>query len=44
MPLRAIARTFLPLTPRPEAVAALASVLVGTALLVIKFVAYFKTG
>ena len=39
-----IARTFLPLTPRPEAVAALASVLVGTALLVIKFVAYFKTG
>jgi cation diffusion facilitator family transporter len=44
MPLRLIARKFLPLTPRPEAVAALASVLIGVTLLVIKFVAYYKTG
>ena len=44
MPLRLIARKFLPMTPRPEAVAALASVLIGVTLLVIKFVAYYKTG
>jgi len=42
--LRAIARRFLPFTPVPEAVAGLASVGVGVALLVIKFVAYYKTG
>jgi len=39
--LRAIARRFLPFTPVPEAVAGLASVGVGVALLVIKFVAYY---
>jgi cation diffusion facilitator family transporter len=44
MPLRVIARKFLPMTPGPEAVAALASVVVGVTLLVIKFVAYFRTG
>ena len=44
MPLRAIARKFLPFTPGPEAVAALVSVVVGVTLLVIKFVAYFRTG
>jgi cation diffusion facilitator family transporter len=43
MPLRAIARRFLPHTPRPEAVAALASTLVGAGLLAIKFLAYFYT-
>ena len=44
MPLRAIARKFLRHTPTPEAVAVLASVLVGIALLGIKFVAYYVTG
>src|SRR4051794_13408880 len=44
MPLRAAARRFLPHTPAPEAAAALGSVLVGVALLVIKFVAYWFTG
>src|SRR5436309_2209740 len=44
MPLRLIARKFLPHTPKPEALAALASTLVGVALLVIKFTAYFVTG
>ena len=44
MPLRLIARKFLPHTPKPEAFAALASTLVGVALLIIKFTAYFVTG
>lgn len=44
MPLRALARRFLPHTPTPEAVAGLVSVLVGTSLLAIKFIAYFLTG
>src|SRR5215217_5209826 len=44
MPLRAFARRFLPNTPTPEAVAGLVSVLVGVALLCIKFLAYFLTG
>ena len=44
MPLRAVSRKFLRYTPMPEAVAALASVLVGIALLAIKFVAYYVTG
>jgi cation diffusion facilitator family transporter len=44
MPLGLIARKFLPHTPRPEAFAALASTLVGVALLIIKFTAYFVTG
>src|SRR3954471_17790109 len=44
MPLRAVARRFLPNTPAPEAVAGLVSVLVGVALLAIKFLAYFLTG
>ena len=44
MPLRMLARKFLPHTPKPEAFAALASTLVGVALLVIKFTAYFVTG
>lgn len=44
MPLRVLSRKFLRHTPAPEAVAALASALVGIALLVIKFVAYYLTG
>jgi cation diffusion facilitator family transporter len=44
MPLRALARRFLPHTPTPEAVAALLSVLVGLLLMGIKFLAYFRTG
>src|SRR3954467_13916200 len=44
MPLRAIARKFLPHTPAPEAVAGLASTVVGVLLLSIKFLAYFVTG
>src|SRR5258706_1569947 len=44
MPLRAIARKFLPHTPAPEAVAALGSTVVAVLLLAIKFVAYYKTG
>ncbi len=44
MLLRALARKFLPQAPVPEAVAGLASTLVGAALLAIKFVAYYKTG
>jgi cation diffusion facilitator family transporter len=44
MPLRAVARRFLPHTPAPEAVAGLVSVVVGVALLAVKFVAYFLTG
>src|SRR3954471_6582986 len=44
MPLRAIARKFLPHTPAPEAVAGLASTVVGVLLLAIKFLAYFLTG
>jgi cation diffusion facilitator family transporter len=44
MPLRALARRFLPNTPTPEAVAGLVSVLVGAALLAVKFVAYYLTG
>jgi cation diffusion facilitator family transporter len=44
MPLRALARKFLPQAPVPEAAAGLASILVGVALLAIKFVAYYKTG
>src|SRR5947207_8496451 len=44
MPLRLVARKFLPHTPKPEALAALASTLVGVALLIIKFTAYFVTG
>ena len=44
MPLRALARRFLPHTPTPEAVAALLSVLVGVLLMGIKFLAYFRTG
>lgn len=44
MPLRIVARKFLPHTPTPEAVAGLVSVLVGTSLLAIKFIAFFITG
>jgi len=44
MPLRAIARRFLPHTPPPEAIAGLASVVIGAVLLVIKFAAYYVTG
>src|SRR2546421_6903547 len=44
MLLRVIARRFLPHTPPSEATAGLASVVVGIALLVLKFVAYFVTG
>jgi cation diffusion facilitator family transporter len=44
MPLRVIARKFLPHSPAPEAVAGLASTIVGVLLLAIKFIAYYKTG
>ncbi len=44
MPLRAIAKKLFPRIPAPEAVAGLASVLVGVLLLFIKFFAYFLTG
>jgi cation diffusion facilitator family transporter len=44
MPLRAIATKFLKHTPPPEAVAVLASAIVGITLLVIKFIAYYLTG
>jgi len=44
MPLRSLARKFLPSTPAPEAVAGLASVIIGVALLITKFIAYFLTG
>ena len=40
MPLRAVARKFLPHTPTPEAVAGLTSLVVGALLLAIKFLAY----
>jgi cation diffusion facilitator family transporter len=43
MPLRAIARKFLPHTPVPEAAAALGSTVVGVALMGIKFAAYYYT-
>ncbi|HEY7115080.1 MAG TPA: cation diffusion facilitator family transporter [Tepidisphaeraceae bacterium] len=44
MPLRALARKFLPHTPAPEAVAGLVSVIVGVVLLALKFLAYLFTG
>lgn len=44
MPLRTLAKRFLPQTPAPEAVAGIVSVLVGVILLATKFVAYFLTG
>jgi cation diffusion facilitator family transporter len=44
MPLRLVARKFLPHSPAPEAVAGLASTIVGVVLLAIKFIAYYKTG
>jgi cation diffusion facilitator family transporter len=44
MPFRAVAQKFLPHTPTPEAVAVLASVVVGVVLLAIKFLAFFVTG
>ena len=44
MPFRAIARKLLPHTPAPEAVAGIASVIVGVGLLAVKFLAYALTG
>jgi cation diffusion facilitator family transporter len=44
MPLRLIARKFLPHSPAPEAIAGLGSIVVGVVLLAIKFIAYYKTG
>src|SRR5687768_11198839 len=44
MPLRTLARRFLPHTPPPEAVAGQLAVVVGVLLLVVKFLAYYRTG
>jgi cation diffusion facilitator family transporter len=44
MPLRTVARRFLPHTPLPEAVAGQLAVVVGVLLLGVKFLAYYRTG
>ena len=43
MPLRAIAKKCFPRIPAPEAVAGIASALIGIILLLVKFFAYFLT-